>query len=170
MSALHRNTTRAGATNKRSGHSPAVANPANSQAIGLEPWGVAMTRILIAIGVSFVAASLADWLFMGVLFHERYKVFPEVWRDEGSETRRILIAQIYAAMTAVGFVALASTVHPHGIGGSLTLATLIWVIAPLPLLLGNHLFLKLDPLVTASHAAGWLVKLALIAGVTAAIL
>ena len=129
-----------------------------------------MTRILIAMGASFLAASLADWLFMGVLFHERYKVFPEVWRDDGSETRRILIAQIYAAMTAVGFVILATVLSPVSLGRSLGLAALIWVIAPLPLLLGNHLFMKLDPLVTASHALGWLVKLLLIAGITAFIL
>ena len=38
---------------------------------------------------------------------------------------------------------------------------MIWLIGPLPLLLANALFIKIDPLVTASHAAGWLAKLLL---------
>ena len=44
---------------------------------------------------------------------------------------------------------------------------MIWLIAPLPLLAANAMFIKVDHLVTASHAAGWLAKLLLIAAVTA---
>jgi len=51
--------------------------------------------------------------------------------------------------------------------GTMTLAAMIWLIAPLPLLITNSLFIKIDPLVTAAHAAGWLVKLLLIAIATA---
>ncbi|MCW6535937.1 hypothetical protein [Sphingomonas lycopersici] len=32
------------------------------------------------------------------------------------------------------------------------LAIAIWLIGPLPMLLANHLFIKIDPMVTASHA------------------
>ena len=35
-----------------------------------------------------VLGSLADWLFAGVIFHERYQVYPEVWR-QGNERGRI---------------------------------------------------------------------------------
>jgi hypothetical protein len=44
---------------------------------------------------------------------------------------------------------------------------MIWLIGPLPLLLANHLFIRLDARVTASHAAGWLIKLLLIAAAAA---
>lgn len=54
--------------------------------------------------------------------------------------------------------------------GTFELAAMIWLMAPLPLLVTNALFIMIDPLVTASHAAGWLVKLLLIAGTTAILL
>ena len=44
-----------------------------------------MTHVILAIVLGFFAASLSDWLFMGVLFHDRYHSFPEVWRDTGNE-------------------------------------------------------------------------------------
>jgi len=127
-------------------------------------------NIYLAMGAAFVAASLVDWLFMGVLFHDRYKVFPEVWRDARDERRRIILAQGSSAMTAIGFVLLAGRLHMLQVESALVLAAAIWFIGPLPLLLGNHLFIKLDPLVTISHAAGWLVKLLLIGVIAAALL
>jgi hypothetical protein len=113
-----------------------------------------------------VLGSLADWLFAGILFHDRYNVHPEVWRG-GSERGRILAAQGLALVTAGAFVALAAKLGLTDATEALKLAAIIWLIAPLPLLLANALFIKIDHLVTASHAAGWLVKLLLIAAVTA---
>lgn len=125
-------------------------------------------QIYLAMGVSFVVASLSDWLFMGLLFHNSYKVYPEVWRESENERSRILIAQAFSAMTAIGFVLLASRLRLVDLRGALALAAMVWIIGPLPLLLGNHLFIKLDPKVTLSHAVGWLVKLLLVGCVTAA--
>ena len=127
-------------------------------------------NLYLAMFGAFVAASLADWLFMGVLFHKRYNAFPEVWRDAKDERQRIIIAQAFAALTAIGFVLLASTLGLTSLRAALLLAAAIWIIGPLPLLLGNHLFIKLDPRVTFSHAAGWLAKLLLIGAITAALL
>ena len=112
--------------------------------------------------------SLADWLFAGVLFHHRYQVYPEVWRS-GNERRRIVAAQALAFVTAGAFVALAWKVHQTDLRGALKLAAMVWLIGPLPLLVGNAMFIKIDPMVTASHAAGWLVKL-LLCGAAVAIL
>jgi intracellular septation protein A len=113
-----------------------------------------------------VLGSLADWLFAGVLFHERYQTYPEVWRT-GSERGRILLAQALAVVTAAGMVALMWKLKQTDLKGALKLAAMVWIIGPLPLLLGNHLFIRLDWRVTASHAAGWLAKLLLIAGAAA---
>jgi hypothetical protein len=113
-----------------------------------------------------VLGSLADWLFAGVLFHDRYNVHPEVWRG-GGERGRIIAAQALALLTAGAFVALASKLGKTHLEDAMKLAAMIWLIAPLPLLLANALFIKIDHWVTASHAAGWLVKLLLIAAVTA---
>ena len=113
--------------------------------------------------------SLADWLFAGILFHDRYSRHPEVWRPGLGDRRRILIAQAYALLTAAAFVALAAKLGQTDWSGALKLAAMIWAIAPLPLLLANALFIKIDALVTASHAAGWLAKL-LLCGTAVALL
>ena len=112
--------------------------------------------------------SLADWLFAGVIFHGRYQVYPEVWRaGADGERYRIILAQGLTLVTSGAFVTLAWKLHQTDYSGNLKLAAMIWLIGPLPLLLANSLFIKIDYLVTASHAAGWLVKLLLIGAVTA---
>jgi hypothetical protein len=114
-----------------------------------------------------VLGSLADWLFAGVIFHGRYQVYPETWRAGTQERGRIIAAQALALLTSAGFVALASKLGQTDMVGALKLAAMIWLIAPLPLLLANSMFIRIDHLVTASHAAGWLAKLLLIAAATA---
>jgi len=118
--------------------------------------------------IGALLASLADWLFAGVLFHDRYQVHPEVWRPGAGAVRsRIILAQALALVTSAAFVALAWKTRETELVPALKLAAMVWLIGPLPLLLANALFIKIDPLVTASHAAGWLVKLLLIAAATA---
>jgi len=118
--------------------------------------------------IGAVLGSLADWLFSGVIFHGRYQVYPEVWRaGAGSERSRIILAQMLALVTSGAFVLLAWKLHQTDFTGNLKLAAMIWLIGPLPLLLANALFIKIDHLVTASHATGWLVKLLLIGAATA---
>jgi len=130
-----------------------------------------MTHLSIAMAeavvLGAVLGSLADWLFAGVLFHARYQTFPEVWRTGVGETGRIILAQAFAVLTSAAFVLLAVLVGRTDPWGAAMLAAMIWLVGPLPLLVTNHLFIKLDPLVTASHAAGWLVKLLLVAAAIA---
>jgi intracellular septation protein A len=118
--------------------------------------------------IGALLGSLADWLFAGIIFHGRYQVYPEVWRPgAGGERHRIILAQALALVTSGAFVVLAWKLRQTDFSGTMKLAAMIWLIGPLPLLLGNALFIKIDHLVTASHAAGWLVKLLLIAAATA---
>jgi hypothetical protein len=124
-------------------------------------------HIFAAAIVGAVLGSIADWVFAGVLFHGRYQRHPEVWRTGGSETLQIGGAQVLCLLTSVAFVALARMLGQVNLPGALRLAAMVWLIAPLPLLVTNALFIKIDPLVTASHAAGGLVKLLLIAVATA---
>ena len=112
-------------------------------------------------------ASLADWLFAGVLFHDRYRLTPETWRPGARERGRILLAMGLTLVSAGAFVALADKLGQVDLRGCLKLAAMIWLIGPLPLLAANALFIRVDHLVTAAHAAGWLVKLLLIGTATA---
>lgn len=113
-----------------------------------------------------VLGSLADWLFAGILFHGRYQRYPEVWR-EGAEGGRILAAQALSVLTSAVMVLLAAALGQTSVAAAVRLAIAIWLIGPLPMLLANHLFIKIDRMVTASHATGWLVKLLLVAGAIA---
>jgi hypothetical protein len=124
-------------------------------------------HLILATLIGAVLGSLADWLFAGIIFHGRYQTYPEVWRPGTNERGRILLAQALALVTAGAFVALAWKLNQTDYSGALKLAAMIWLIGPLPMLLANALFIKIDALVTASHAAGWLVKLLLIAVATA---
>ena len=123
-------------------------------------------NLVWAVLAGAVLGSLADWLFAGVLFHGRYQLHPEVWRG-GGEGRRIAAAQGLVLITAAAFVLLADKLGQVDLRGNLKLAAMIWLIGPLPLLAANAMFLKIDHLVTASHAAGWLVKLLLVGAATA---
>lgn len=124
-------------------------------------------HVFAASVVGAILGSIADWVFAGVLFHGRYQRHPEVWRTTGSESLRIGGAQVLGLWTSVAFVALAVMLDRTDFTGALKLAAMIWLIAPLPLLVTNALFIKIDALVTASHVAGWLVKLLLIGLATA---
>ncbi len=123
-----------------------------------------MTHLSIAMAEAIVLGailgSLADWLFAGVLFHARYQSYPEVWRTGVGERGRIILAQAFALLTSAAFVLLAVLVGRTDPWGAAMLAGMIWLAGAAPA--ADHqssLYIKLDPLVTASHAAGWLVKL-----------
>ena len=112
-------------------------------------------------------AAAADRLFAGALFRDRYLRTPDTWRAGAGDRGRIAAAMALSLLTAAAFVALAWKLRQTDARGAAKLAAMIWAIGPLPLLLANHLFIRIDPAVTAGHAAGWLVKLLLIAAATA---
>ncbi len=114
-----------------------------------------------------VLAAIADRLFTGVLLSDRYNRHPEIWREGRSERDRILAALVLSLLTAAAFVALASKIGQTDLRGGLKLAAMIWLIGPLPLLVGNAMFIKIDPRIAAAYAAGWLAKLLLIGAATA---
>jgi hypothetical protein len=123
-------------------------------------------NVVLAAVIGVIPASTADWLFSDLLIRKRYQLTPETWRV-GDERKRIAFAQLLALLTSSAFVLLAWKTHQTDARGAFKLAAMIWLIGPLPLLLGNALFIRMDPRITASHAAGWLVKLLAIAAVTA---
>ena len=128
------------------------------------------TRFLLAVVVSGLGASITDWLFMGVLFHNKYLETPEVWRAKPgqSEVTNIVASAAIGLVSCAAFIYLcywtgALSVH----NASLRMAVLVWLVAPLPLILTNVLWIKIHPLLGLSHSLGWLARFvvtALIAG------
>ncbi len=120
------------------------------------------THVIIACVVACLIASFTDWLFFGVLFHERYKAFPEVWRrppGAGGEGKDVGAAIVIGFLTPVCFVLLCRALHISDVRAVVLLVLGTWGAAALPLLLTNYIFIKMHPLVLVSHTLGWLAKL-----------
>ncbi len=120
-----------------------------------------MLRTICAVVAGAFAASFTDWAFMGALWHEHYLEFPEVWRrqagDKAGENKAVLWACLLNVLCAATVVSLCAHFMLSGVS-TVKLAVALWVAGPLPLLLGNHLFIKLHPKITAAHCLGWLAK------------
>ena len=124
-------------------------------------------RVIVAVLLSGFAASVTDWFFGGVLFHDKYLAYPEIWRrqagDAGGEGKAIAWSVVLGFVTCGVSILTAAAFHVHGYAWAMHLAMAIWLIAPLPLLITNALFIKMHPLNVVAHALGWLVKLLLAA-------
>ena len=110
-------------------------------------------------------SSLTDWLFMGGdWLYRRYDQHPEIWRSfQRGETRAILWATALSFLSCFFFALTCSWLHLHSFAATLILAAAIWLVGPLTLIATNTIFLKLSPVIAASHAIGWLAKLAIAA-------
>jgi hypothetical protein len=127
-------------------------------------------RLAAAVVAGLIVASLVDWLFAGVLFHDRYQAHPEVWRVNGANPRALIAAQALTIPTVVGLVALMRLTGETRLAPALGVATLVWLIAAAPAIMANGLYIKIHPLVVTSHTLGWLAKLAAVAATAALIL
>lgn len=132
-----------------------------------------LSKLLIAAIVGVGLGVLPDWFFGGVLFHEKYKAYPEIWwRPAGGhgENLAIALSVVLSFLTFFGFAYLYAAFSPHGWTAALRMATTVWVTVPLPLLIGNALFVKTHPAIVVSHSLGWLAKLCVAAVASAWIL
>lgn len=118
---------------------------------------------VVAVVVATIIISLSDWLFFGVIFHDRYKETPEVWRT-GPEGPKIAASTLSALVGAIAFFVIAAWLQLHGVGPALMLALLVWLAGSLPPTFTSVLFLRYAPAIGFSHAIGWLAR-AVIVGV-----
>jgi hypothetical protein len=126
------------------------------------------TRFLLAVVVSGLGASITDWLFMGVLFHNKYLETPETWRGTPGrpEATSIIASSVIGLVSCAAFIYLCYWTGALSVRhASLRMAVLAWLVAPLPLILTNALWIKMNPFLALSHSLGWLARF----GVTALI-
>ncbi|MBI1212370.1 MAG: DUF1761 family protein [Alphaproteobacteria bacterium] len=123
-----------------------------------------------AIIVSAVLVGLADWFFGGILFHDKYLAYPEVWRPRETNRYAIIVAQILAIVSAIAFVVMAVKLQQTDFSQAFTLAFWIWLIGPVPIYITNFAFMKIHWQIVFGQLAGWLVKLLAMALVTASFL
>ena len=122
-----------------------------------------------AIAVSGTLATFTDWLFMGVLFHQHYNRYPEIWwpafREKG-DRRAIVYSSVLAYATSAATVALCWVAQSHGFAQALILSLLAWIAGPVVVLVTNGFWIRIDPRVTFAHTLGWLARF-LLAGAAA---
>jgi len=126
-------------------------------------------RILLAIVVSGVGATLADWLFAGVLFHKKYLETPEIWRRPqggGGETRAIVLTSVMTLFSCAVFVLMSAATDLNGYEDPLLAGLALWLIGVVPIYVTLALWMKYHPLLATTHALGWFVRLMLTAFVT----
>ena len=126
------------------------------------------SAFLLVVLLGSSAASFSDWLMMGVLFHDKYRAAPEIWRPTApnSNRARILVSQTVGALCCAAFAYLCFWLHALTIATSVGAALLVWLAGPVVVYTQMVQWMKLHPLIGISHALGWLVRL-LITGVLA---
>ena len=128
--------------------------------------------LIAAILVAGFLGTFTDWLFFGVLFHDRYLKYPEVWwpgiRDKSGDKRAIILSCIVSFLTAAGVIMLCAYTNTSTIAGGLIIAVLVWLGGPLVATVTNGLWVKTDPMLTVMHSLGHLAR-TLIAGAAGAL-
>lgn len=127
--------------------------------------------LIAAVIVAGVVSSFTDWFFMGVLFHDRYNKYPETWwprSGQASERGPIIWSTALGFITAAAVVLLCVEASVTSIGGALIVAALAAAAGPLVTTITNGMWIRIDPMVTAAHTIGYIVRF-LIAGLAAGI-
>lgn len=127
-------------------------------------------KLIVAVIAAGMISSFADWLFMGKLFHEHYKTYPETWwprANKADETKPILYSTAVGFITSAAVIALCEMAGATDIKSALTVAVIAWAAGPLTVTVTNGFWVRVDPYVTLSHALGYLARF-VIAGVAAA--
>jgi len=120
--------------------------------------------LVVAVAVAGTASTFTDWLFMGVLFHDAYDRYPEVWREgvRGGKSRGAIVwASVLGYVMTAAVVALCCVAHVLGVGGGLVVGALAWLAGPPVVIVVNNLFVKIDPKITFAHCAGYAARLLL---------
>ena len=122
--------------------------------------------IVLAILVAGIAATFTDWLFMGVLFHDRYMKYPEVWREGivgGKDRSAVIYSCALDFVAAAGIVGLCVLADIHTLWPAIGVALLAGIAGPVVIMITTGFFMKIDWYVVAAHSVGYVVRFLLAA-------
>ena len=127
--------------------------------------------VVLAVLVAGIVSTFTDWLFMGVLFHDRYMRYPEVWRDGivgGKDRTAVIYSCALDFVAAAGIVALCVLADINTFWPAIGVAFFAWLAGPLVITVTNGFFMKTNWAVVGGHRVGSLVRF-LVSGIAAAI-
>lgn len=128
-----------------------------------------MLMLIAVVAVAGTVGSLTDWLFMGLLFHDAYNTYPEVWRPgvrEGKSRGAIIWSSVLGYVMTAAVVALCVMAHGTSIPAGLAVGALAWLAGPPVVIIVANMFVKMDPRITFAHCVGYGARL-LLAGAAA---
>jgi len=128
-----------------------------------------MLTLIAAVAVAGTLGTLTDWLFMGLLFHDAYNRYPEVWREsvQGGKSRGAIVwSSVLGYVMTAAVVALCALGHANSIASGLEFAGLAWLAGPVVVIIVNNMFVKIDWKITLAHCIGYGARL-LLAGAAA---
>jgi len=119
-------------------------------------WG----KFVLVVIVASLVTSFTDWLFMGVVFHDKYLATPEIWRPVGAhgEVGKIVYSQIIATLSCAAFAYLCSRTCALTVRSGMILAVLAWGAGPVVVIAQMVLWTRMHPLIGLSQSAGWLAR------------
>jgi hypothetical protein len=126
--------------------------------------------IVAAVFVAGTLASFTDWFFMGMLFHDRYQVFPETWwpRDKSTETMPILYSTALGYITPAAVMWLCALAGVDSVMSGIKIGFIAWLAGSFVQVATTHIWVRIDLKVSIAHALGYLARF-LIAGIAAGI-
>ena len=106
-------------------------------------------HLALAILLSGLAVSMTDWFFFGVLFHDKYLAYPEIWRQApGGEGKAVIWSILLGFVTCGAFVLVCSAFHVRGYAAATRLARAIWDFT-------DGLVLLYQPILTGRPMPAW---------------
>jgi len=125
--------------------------------------------ILAAVFVAGTIATFTDWYFMGVLFHDRYRIYPETWWPrQQSDTKPILYSSALGYVTAAAVIALCAMAGVGDVWSGIKVAFIAWLAGSFVQVVTTYIWVRIDARVSIAHALGYLARF-LIAGIAAGI-
>ena len=122
--------------------------------------------VILAILTAGIASIFTDWLFMGLLFHDRYSRYPEVWREGiagGKDRTAVIYSSALDFVAAAGIVALCALADIHTLRPALAVALFAWIAGPLRHHDHQRLLHETRLGRVGAHSAGYLVRFLLAA-------
>jgi hypothetical protein len=126
-------------------------------------------RFLAVVVLACVITSFAEWAISGTWLTPYYMKNPETWRV-GAEQARIFHSGLVGLVSCLALTWLVGRHGRPAMGAAIGTVLLAWLAGPFAVLATDHLWVRMDFMVMAGHAAEWLIRFLAVAVLSALLL